>query len=233
MSETPGMQTIEKIPVKMRVLGRWETVLMEPAQAAAIKRGAREWIKKKRGLTKAAKEAIVRLRGSDAQDFDAAVEAIHQCCYVESSENRLSVLLNLAASAAPAGVFWRVFLNQWPDCDDTWKHRQRLLRVLRQHARQRSRYFKDEQRQFLDQLPSVVIVHRGCSNARVAGISWTTDEDVARNFATGHRGLRIPDPVVATGSIRKEHIFAVFTNRCESEVLLDPDRLERLQICNL
>jgi hypothetical protein len=67
----------------------------------------------------------------------------------------------------------------------------------------------------------------------MGGLSWTTDEKVARNFAVGHRGLRNPDPVVATSSMRKEHILAAFTNRCESEVLLDPDRLQRLKICNL
>ncbi len=32
----------------------------------------------------------------------------------------------------------------------------------------------------------------------------------------------MPDPILATGLIAKEHIFAVFTDRKESEVLLDP-----------
>ncbi len=57
------------------------------------------------------------------------------------------------------------------------------------------------------------------------GISWTLDEAVACGFAEGHRGLRAPDAVLATGLIAKEHIFAVFTDRHESEVLLDPVRI--------
>ena len=47
----------------------------------------------------------------------------------------------------------------------------------------------------------------------------------ARGFAEGHRGLRVPDPILATASSR-EHIFAVFTDRKESEVLLDPARTQ-------
>jgi hypothetical protein len=38
--------------------------------------------------------------------------------------------------------------------------------------------------------------------------------------------LRVPDPILATGLIAKEHIFAVFTDRKESEVLLDPARIQ-------
>ena len=48
----------------------------------------------------------------------------------------------------------------------------------------------------------------------------------ARGFAEGHGGLRVPDPILATGLIAKEHIFAVFTDRKESEVLLDPARTQ-------
>jgi hypothetical protein len=85
---------------------------MKPAQAAKIKQGARKWIKHKRDLTKAANEAIAQSHQKrTAKAIDAAVEAIQQCCYAESSEKRLSVLLKLA-SAAPAEVFWRVFLDQ-------------------------------------------------------------------------------------------------------------------------
>ena len=47
----------------------------------------------------------------------------------------------------------------------------------------------------------------------------TTDVHVAEGFARGHRGIRVPDPVVATGTIAKSAVFLATNDRGESEVL--------------
>ena len=73
-------------------------------------------------------------------------------------------------------------------------------------------------------------MHRGCSRPRVRGVSWTTDRAVAKTFARGHRGIRLPEPVVATAMVPKAAIFATFTERNESEIVLDPRRLRRVRI---
>lgn len=60
---------------------------------------------------------------------------------------------------------------------------------------------------------------------RLCGLSCTTDRAVEQSFAHGHRGMRVPDAVVATASISKDRIFTVFVDRQESEALVDPAHL--------
>ena len=50
---------------------------------------------------------------------------------------------------------------------------------------------------------------------------------MASKFAKGHRFIRVPDPVIVQAVVPKEAIFTVFTERKESEILLDPRRLPR------
>lgn len=76
-------------------------------------------------------------------------------------------------------------------------------------------------------------VYRGCSRARVEGLSWTTDFELVRGFANGHRGIPVPKPVVAKANICKDGIFAIFRSRAESEIVLDPDELFGIKIMPL
>ena len=83
-------------------------------------------------------------------------------------------------------------------------------------------FFSPSQRQFFETLPPLVRVFRGCARLRVRGIAWTVDRAVAEDFARGHRGIRVPEPVVASALIPKEHIFFVTNERQEKEVVLKP-----------
>lgn len=79
-------------------------------------------------------------------------------------------------------------------------------------------------RAFFDGLPDPIRVYRGCSRQHVMGIAWTTDRDVAKGFAQGHRGIPVPDAIIAEADIPKSAVFAIFLERDESEVLLNPER---------
>ena len=83
--------------------------------------------------------------------------------------------------------------------------------------------------EFFDSLPDTVPIYRGCSKERVRGISWTTDRTVAKSFASGHRGVAVPNASLAHAIIPKGAVFCVFTDRQESEVLIDPDRLQKVE----
>ncbi|QOG05138.1 hypothetical protein IGS74_10780 [Aureimonas sp. OT7] len=151
-----------------------------------------------------------------------------------NSTNRLSFLLSLL-HGRPTEVFWPVFLETWSRCDDTWHERRWMLFMLRQHGSAksgnagRSRDFMSvDGRSFFDSLPDLITIYRGCSRPRVRGLSWTTDQRVARTFARGHRGIRVPAPVIVTARIPKVAIFAVITDRDESELIIDPIRLRNL-----
>jgi hypothetical protein len=149
---------------------------------------------------------------------------------------------------ADASVFWPVFLNIWTVCDAAWEPQKRLLPLLRERADENfldwasscddTENADDEydgldgqkMATFYNGLPDIVEIYRGCSANRVRAISWTTDHETARRFAHGHRGIRVPSPVLAAAKVRKVDIFAVFTAREESEVIIDPRRLRKLVV---
>jgi hypothetical protein len=64
-----------------------------------------------------------------------------------------------------------------------------------------------------------IIVYRGQDLKSRKGLSWTTDLEIARGFAIGHR-LYNPNPIVLSATVKPETI-AFFTNdREESEIVL-------------
>ena len=185
---------------------------------------------KVRWLRKRLSEVLAVLGSEpDADAIPPVVERINDLLYKYSSNDRLPVLLELT-EGAPASVFWPVMFKAWTSCDDTWALRNRLLSALRHHAGKHSpiEFFSVDQHAAYSSLPLKCEVFRGCSRERVAGISWALDEEVARGFARGHRGIAPFAPVVVTATIRTEHIFGPILDRTESEVLLDPSRLTRL-----
>lgn len=86
----------------------------------------------------------------------------------------------------------------------------------------------EEERDMLRNLENPVTVYRGVTsyNAKnVKALSWTLDEKVAQWFAHryGEQGT------VYQAQIRKEDIYAIFTGRNESEVIVDPKQLVNLK----
>jgi hypothetical protein len=79
-----------------------------------------------------------------------------------------------------------------------------------------------------DALPPIVSVWRGCERGRERGLSWTTDRAVAEGFAEGKRYAN-KSPTLVQAEIPKQHIFVVFIDRSESEIVVDPRRLRKLQ----
>ena len=129
-------------------------------------------------------------------------------------------------------TFWQVFLDLWNVCDDTWEHRADLLATLRSHSliAPAIKYMTGADRAFASSLPEPVKVWRGCCRERVRGLAWTTDRAVAERFARGHRGIPVPDPVVAEATIARAGVFFVSTERKESEIVLDPRWLIRVKV---
>ena len=166
------------------------------------------------------------------QTADARKSHIERLCELCSgigveSTNRLDIMLE-ALKFQPAHVFWPVFIDVWSCCDDTWSVSADLRRALRRHHAKSpgTRYLGKADRAFFDVLPDPVEVFRGCRRPRVRGVSWTTCATVAAGFARGHRGIRVPDPVIAQAMVPKAAVFAAFTDRQEQELVLDPRRFK-------
>jgi hypothetical protein len=172
--------------------------------------------------------AVAQATASDAADVRQRLE--HALILFES-EHLLPTFLDLM-KRRPSRLFWPVFHEWWSDCDATWRWRADLLRYLRRHhaAEPGPSYLQDNNRGFFDGLPDLVEVYRGCSRWRARGISWTTKRDVADGFACGHRGIPVPDPVIAQATIPKGAIFGAYIHRAEGELVLDPRRLRQLSL---
>jgi len=214
----------------MRIFGKCFDVATSAADVARSKEMQREWnAEKRRRRTKAL--SVIRAFSDrlDNVTLSVALNAIDQCCSAEGSDNRLSTLLSLIEDAH-SKLFWPALIRNWSGCDDTWRTTTRLLGAMQAHERfPRQGFYSEEQRVFYDSLPDSVEVFRGCSLPRLRGISWTTDRAISESFARGHRSIRVPEPVVASAVIPKKEIFFVATDRQESEIVLNPDRLRKIR----
>jgi hypothetical protein len=187
-----------------------------------------EWEAETKQRANEAREAIQRYqRTLDQCHQQAALEAIRYYSCAQSSERRLLPVLSLIESAPPE-IFWRALMSEWNTCDATWDHRARLLQAMLNAAKPSMDFLALAHREFFETLARQVQVFRGCSAPRVRSVAWTTNRAVAVGFARGHRRIRVPDPVVATAVIPKEHIFLVTNDRKENEIVLNPRRLRKL-----
>ena len=150
-----------------------------------------------------------------------SVDDINYFIFMLSSEEQIGPMMRLIVTQPPH-IFWPVFLTNWPRCDNTWAFNCVMPQALRRPG-SAIEFLDAVDRAFFESLSDEVTVYRGCYSKSVNGISWTTDLRVAEGFAHGHRGIRVPDPVIAEGKISKSDIFAVFCGRQESEVLCAPE----------
>lgn len=144
------------------------------------------------------------------------------------SENTVSILFEMLVRAESRKEFWRIFQLGWPTADATWEWRTVMKDFLDHHS-PAAPFLEDQDKEFYETLPGVVTVYRGCSSDRVRGLAWTTDLEIARQFARGHRQIDVPSPVVVTAQIPKAAIYTVTMGRKEFEVVLNYRRLRRLK----
>lgn len=146
-----------------------------------------------------------------------------------NSATRLPLMLELLAHEQSHALFWKVLCEVWSSCDCTWHYRRLLLSMMERRAQSRWRHITAEMHPAED-WPNLVRVWRGCSRERVRAVSWTLDKEVAAGFARGHRGISVPNPVLASAEIPKTAIFFLAHERQELEVVLDPRKLRSVFI---
>jgi len=124
-------------------------------------------------------------------------------------------------------------------------HRDNIINFFEKHRGQ----FITEQEEisFLNSLPSKIKIYRGINlkiSEEYQNWAWTTDKKVAIKFAKIYNSstkIAIADlnlykkikfkstcPILLTGVIKKEDIIAVFTDRNESEVIVNPKHVRDL-----
>lgn len=157
-----------------------------------------------------------------------SLEQISAALTAARAEDRLGIMLPLLKNAPP-DVFWPVFLEWFPQCENTWAQRKKILLSLRQ-AGSAYPYLSESDKQSLDEREHYILVVRGCPSKAKAreGLSWSLRYDEADAFARWHqaRGRRSN---VYTAIIPKTKIFALYSDDKGSIVLLDYECLENIQ----
>lgn len=123
-------------------------------------------------------------------------------------------------------LFWRVLYDNWQTCDAMGPQTAKLLSILvnENRAGHFSNFMPSETADWYADLPEELVIYRGASALAMRGLSWTTDRDVATQFARGHRGILVYMPTIFTAKISKEFVLAAFDN--EREVVIPPERMK-------
>jgi hypothetical protein len=168
-----------------------------------------------------------------AMNIPNLVETIskHFCRYYGSRE-RGRYFIELA-EYMNGEQFWRILHNEWSGFDaiDHFVMEQLLTSFASDWE---ADYLGAEDRAFYDSLPQIVTVYRGQNALSPIGLSWTTNFDIAKSFALGHRGYNCPNPIIIKASVAKQNIAGAYTDREESGILLfdtsDADIIEKIDI---
>jgi len=174
---------------------------------------------------------------NDALPVEQAIEDMNELLVRCDSGNRAGAMANGFMTERRPEVVWPVFLRWWNHCDATWPLRDPIRMILNSQVNEAPKdrihpaepWMSPEDLDFYRSLPDEVTLYRGCSRKHVKSLSWSTDREKAEIFARGHRGIKVPDPVVAETIFPKDKIFAVFTGRNESEVVIDFGALGKIK----
>lgn len=142
---------------------------------------------------------------------------------VFDSFDRTIALIFVLQRAPSAADQLKTFLEWWNVCDAPWRVRAPLSNILKDACAQAQMadLLTPDARSFFRGLPALVPVWRGCEMGGKRGTSWTTDRKVARRFAIGQRHTNTT-PTLVSAKIPKQHIFGVFVDRNEKEIVLNP-----------
>jgi hypothetical protein len=165
------------------------------------------------------RELAKRRRAARVATGDAKVAAVGYYMSLLDSQDRIAELVPLIMQETPE-IFWPIFIDNWSSCDAAWEWQRVLIPIFQRVG---PYPLGNVDAFWWDDLPDQLTLYRGADRSRIEGaVSWTTDKEIARRFACGHRGIRNPDPVIAVATIAKADIFAATNDRNESEVLCLP-----------
>jgi hypothetical protein len=129
---------------------------------------------------------------------------------VPGSAARPSAVLNWAEANDDGSAFWKVVQSAWESFDRI-PHESFALFFER---------FAESAPSSPSDLPERMTVYRGQSGDDLKGLSWSLSRQVAENFARGHRGIPVANPVVLELGITRDQVAFVCNDREEDEVVL-------------
>lgn len=148
------------------------------------------------------------------------------------SQDRACVLFEWMGKAVfNDELLWTVFHLGWPSCDGVdGELLDEMGTMLMSAPSCGTEYLQGNAKAFYESLPDEVEIYRGCSPDRRKGWSWTTQESVARGFASGHRLIDVRNGTVYRAIVRKNEILTVFADREEFEIFIHPSSARKLRV---
>ena len=141
------------------------------------------------------------------------------------SEKRAKFVVSVIRTYRDHGdteLIWRTLDRYWASCDRiSADENDEVLRILSSCGSYLEHLPLDDFRASIPGDDAPVTVYRGCPRNRVRSLSWSLCREVAEKFARGHRGIPVPDAVIATATIRGRDILFATDARDEREVLVD------------
>src|SRR5262245_43870667 len=170
---------------------------------------------------------------TDKVDFDynwkPAPTAEERLCLCDSYSRTRQLYLEMCAERSPRERI-ALFLEWGCACDAPWPYRGYFASILRDAIAKVPLVdvLAASVRAWLESLPDPIPIYRGCTKGRERGLHWSTDIKVAKGFAIGKRCIN-PQPRLVSAYIPKRHVLGVFTERSESEIVVDHRRLRQLR----
>lgn len=139
------------------------------------------------------------------------------------SINRAEQLLSILNGTSDEKTFWRAVNIGYGCCDAMSPETQTWLGLNLERMSCDFVPYLDEADQIwwssVKPNPQLV-VYRGCERDRIESLSWTICPKVAAEFARGHRGISLKDPVIAKMMVTSDDILFATNGREEQEVLI-------------
>jgi hypothetical protein len=150
-------------------------------------------------------------RGTRVTAAEAYSAAAFADCY-----SRMNVLVELAPKMERSD--WLTLLGEWwSGCENVEFH-QGMLKALLGTRGPISEMMSAEERERWDALSDELRCYRVCGKKYVSGPSWSLDAGVARQFPKVNPFVA-EEPLLLTGSVRKETVLAVKLDRGAPELI--------------
>jgi hypothetical protein len=141
------------------------------------------------------------------------------------SYDRLPKLLDIAPLGQEGQMRdvtdWRTLLGEeLSGCDNVGQYRKALKLCMFSGATPHvcPEMMTEEERAALAALPAVVTVYRGCGASNMIGCCWSLERETAVSFPFLH-SYQQSEPLLVTGTVRRDRIVALKVNRGEQEVI--------------
>lgn len=157
---------------------------------------------------------IKSLNNGDA-DLDVLID--RWMCRNFNSTKRPEIFLEIA-SYLNDDQFWPCLHSLWTGFDKI-NHTAYSELFIKRKRGWKSSYLSKEDQKLYNSLDDMITVYRGQNDGLFTGLSWTTDRNVAVEFARGHRNIYNSRPIVIEGLVDKKDIAGVYTERKESEII--------------